>query len=532
MAWLKCIACAVGSRRCRELAVARYKCVDTNPQFLSVDLARQLLPGTFAYALNHLLDHEVDLTHFDARFRNDTTGAPTYPPALLLKVVLFAYSQGIVRNRAIERVCQEHVTFMALCSTTASHFTTIAYCVSTLRDDIARVLAAVLAVCNGQGLIRREMFAIDGVKLPSNASKHRSGTRAAFTQRAEKRESAAQTILDRHRATDALELEPDVAAKTTTRIARLTKDAQQLREWLASHPTDRHGPTGGLRQSNRTDNERAKMATETGVLHGYTGVAAVDAKHQIIVDAQAHGTGSEQELLGPVVTALAALRTSETVLTADASYHSEANLAALAALAINALIADPELWKRDERFAARAHHTNAPNLLHEQTREATHERRSRPLFAPSDCTYDADARTCVRPAGKLLYRKGASNITNGYVGEHFRGAKRDCAPCALRDRCLRTPTTTVVRNVAFFHGREDAATEAHTMRMQQRLATPEGRAQYGQRFATVEPVFANVRFNKRLDRFTLRGRTKVNGQWLLHCLVHNIEKLTHAGYAA
>ena len=85
--------------------MARYKVVDTNSQFLSVDLARQLLPGTFEHALNHLLDHEVDLAHFDARFKNDATGAPAYPTAMLLKVVLFAYSQGIVRSRDIERVC-------------------------------------------------------------------------------------------------------------------------------------------------------------------------------------------------------------------------------------------------------------------------------------------------------------------------------------------------------------------------------------------------------------------------------------------
>ena len=70
------------------------------------------------------------------------------------------------------------------------------------------------------------------------------------------------------------------------------------------------------------------------------------------------------------------------------------------------------------------------------------------------------------------------------------------------------------------------------MRLQQRLDAPEGREQYGRRFAAVEPVFANVRYNKRLDRFTLHGCTKVNGQWLLFCLVHHIEKLTHAGYAA
>ena len=67
----------------------------------------------------------------------------------------------------------------------------------------------------------------------------------------------------------------------------------------------------GCAKSNRTDHESAKMATDKGVIQGYTGVAAVDAKHQIIVDAQAHGTGSEQELLLPVVAALATLRTSD-----------------------------------------------------------------------------------------------------------------------------------------------------------------------------------------------------------------------------
>ena len=83
--------------------MARYKYIDTNPRFLAVDLARQLLPGTFEHALNHLLDHAIGLSHFDARFRNDTTGAPAYLPAMLLKVVLFAYSQGIVSSGGIER---------------------------------------------------------------------------------------------------------------------------------------------------------------------------------------------------------------------------------------------------------------------------------------------------------------------------------------------------------------------------------------------------------------------------------------------
>ena len=164
--------------------MARYKHIDTSPRLLPVDLARQLLPGTFEHALNHLVDREIDLSGFDERYCNDETGATAYPPAMLLKVVLFAYSRGIVSSRGIERACREQVTFIALCGDSSPHFTTIANFVSTMGEDIARVFAAVLAICDRQGLIGREMFAIDGVKLPSNASKHRSGTRADFERQA------------------------------------------------------------------------------------------------------------------------------------------------------------------------------------------------------------------------------------------------------------------------------------------------------------------------------------------------------------
>lgn len=74
--------------------MARYKYIDTQPKLIPVDLTAQLLPGTFEHALHHLLDHAIDLTPFDARYRNDLTGAPAYPPAMLLRVVLFAYARG------------------------------------------------------------------------------------------------------------------------------------------------------------------------------------------------------------------------------------------------------------------------------------------------------------------------------------------------------------------------------------------------------------------------------------------------------
>jgi transposase len=510
--------------------MARYKYIDTQPKLIPVDLAAQLLPGSFEHALNHLLDRAVDLSHFDARFRNDETGAPAYPPALLLKVVLFAYSQGIVSSRQIARACQEHITFIALCGDQAPHFTTIAKFVSTVGDDIARVFAAVLAVCDAQGLIGREMFAIDGVKLPSNASKHRSGTRAEFERQAAKLEAAATAMLQRHRAMDVAPTEPDPTTKAAKRVARLERDAAQIRDWLTRHPDDRRGAKGSIRKSNRTDNESAKMATSKGVIQGYTGVAAVDAAHQIIVDAQAHGTGSEHELLVPVVTATQSWRASHTVITADAGYHSEANLRELASLHVHALIADSDMRRRDERFATQERYTALPDPLHDKSRTAATQTPR--VFTPDNFTYDANARTGICPAGKSLYRKGARNVTKGLVGEHFRGAKRDCVPCAMRTQCLRTPDTTQVRNVAFFSGRVDAVARNYTAEMKVQLDTPNGRRQYGERFAAVEPVFGNLRANKRLDRFTLRGRAKVDAQWKLYCLVHNIEKLANAGYAA
>jgi transposase len=516
--------------------MARYKPIDTNRRLLPVNLAEQILLGTFEHAVHHLLEHALDLSGFGARFRNDPTGAPANPPAVLLKVVLCAYARGIVSCRAIARLREDHVTFIALCGARTPHFTTLAAFVSAVGPDIARVYAAVLAVCDQHGLIGREMFALDGVKLPSNAFKRRSGKRVDFKRQAEKLEPTAATMLARHRAEDSTEdsppdpggARPSRRTRETERLARLERDAAQLRTWLATHPDERRSPQGAVRLSNRTDPVNAKVATGKGVVKGYTGVAAVDARAPIIVEARADGTGTEQEVLLPVVAALAPHCTPTTLLTADAGYHSEANLRALAEQDRSALIADTGMRRRDARFAAQERHQHGPDPLHDKSRT----RHQLPVYQPHDFTYDPVARICVCPAGKSAYRKGKDLVIKGNRVAQFRGAKRDCPPCPLRARCLRTPETTATRQVMFFEGRAPGLPETNTRQMQRRLDTPDGRAQYDRRFATVEPVFANLRHNKGLARFTLRDRTKVDGQWKRFCLVHRIEKLAHAGYAA
>ena len=135
------------------------------------------------------------------------------------------------------------------------------------------------------------------------------------------------------------------------------------------------------------------------------------------------------------------------------------------------------------------------------------------------------------PAGKRLYRNGGNCNKQGLRAMQFSAAQRDCANCPLRAQCLRHPQRSKRRQVAIFVGKHASAEEKPSDRMKRRIDSERGREMITRRFATVEPVFGNVRANKKMDRFTLRGKVKVDGQWKLYCMVQNIEKLAHNGYA-
>lgn len=162
--------------------MARYKDYDYGQmKMIPVSFERQILPGTFEYSLSYLIDHELDLTPFDQHYSNDDNGRPAYDPRLLLKIVVLAYSKGITSSRQIERLCRENITFMALSADTQPHFTTLADFVSRSPDAIVDLFGQIVLMCDQLGLIGKEMFAIDGCKLPSNASKEWSGTHAELT---------------------------------------------------------------------------------------------------------------------------------------------------------------------------------------------------------------------------------------------------------------------------------------------------------------------------------------------------------------
>ncbi len=502
----------------------RYKPQDRNSLLLPVVLSEQIIPGSFAFALDYLVDHELDLGALDAQFKNDEVGASAYDPRVMLKIVLLAYSQGLISSRDIEQACRRNVQLIAISGDSQPSHTHIAKFVANLRTQIKPLFSQVLMTCDAQGLIGRDMFAIDGVKLPSNASKERSGTHEELRHRADRLEQAADKIMALHQAQDKHGTDGTLEPKRQARVEALRKEAARTREFLASRPP-RTNRKGQELKTNVTDPDSAKMATSKGVIQGYAAQAAVDSAHQVIVAADVIGSGSEQAMLIPMIEQSKPVSSDHTLFTADAGYHSDANVQHLHGNNIPALIADNQMRKRDERFAEQGKHKDKPDPLHDKA--AAGEAKPLKRFRPKDFRFNDD-NTATCPAGQLMTSPGTINTTaTGLHYQRYTARAADCNACALSGKCLRGPIapndgrgrqiSRFVRNV------QHPVTPGD--RMRHAIDSPRGRQLYSQRIGTVEPVFANIRYNKRMTRLYHRGRDKVNTQWNLYCMVHNIGKL-------
>jgi len=509
--------------------MARYKEYDYRQgKFLPISFEKQILPGTFEHTLNYLIDHELDLSVFDTRYCNDDTGAPAYDPAILLKIILYAYSRGITSSRKIEQCCKENIIFMALSCDTQPHFTTIADFIATLDKEIIALFLEVLLVCDALHLIGKELFAVDGVKLSSNASKEWSGTKEELAHKKEKMEKIIRHMITRHQETDAREQHKEATEREAQYLATLKKNVKKIRTWLKEHD-DKRGHKDKPIKSNITDNESATIKTSHGVVQGYDGVAVVDTKHQVIVHAEAFGAPQEQALLQPMIEG-----TRENLgpdvfeharITADSGFHSERNMQLLMVQGIDAYIADSQFRKRDPRFAERDRYKERFR------KEQAFAHGTTTAYTTRYFTMSEDKNYCICPAGKRLHRNGGNVIVaHKHVAIKFRGNKTDCRACALRKKCLRYPDRTEVRQVYFFQGRAPSLPESFTEKMKRKIDSVKGRLIYNRRLATVEPVFGNICSTLGLNRFTLRGKRKVNIQWLLYCIVHNLLKVHRYGY--
>lgn len=150
-----------------------FKTYDYNQDAMVViNFEEQIQPGTFEFTLHYLIDNHVDLSAFYDKYNNDTGGRYAYDPAILLKIILYAYSKGITSSREIQWQCERNIVFKALSCDAVPHFTRIASFVSSYPDAIESVFEQVLLVCDQQGLLGNELFAIDVLQRRQGALRH------------------------------------------------------------------------------------------------------------------------------------------------------------------------------------------------------------------------------------------------------------------------------------------------------------------------------------------------------------------------
>jgi len=500
--------------------MARYKRYDYKQSLMiPVSLEDQLMPGTLEFAIHTLVESRLDMSVFDGNYQNDAVGRSAYDPKILLKVVLLGYSRGLISSRAIERACCENVLFMAVSCNQRPDHSTIAAFVSSMKDQILPLFCDILLVCEQENLLGGTFFALDGVKLGSNASKESSGRLSDLKKKKDKIQQKVERLLK-----DQIDADKDddddfgTPSSRERQIDKLKKQADRIESWLKQNDK-KIGVNKKELHSNVTDNDSAKMHTSHGTVQGYNAQAMVDSKHQVIVHGQAIGKGLDNANLPPVIDGakknLKSIGKGKDyfegkILTADSSYHSVTNITKCNEEKIDAYIPDNKFRNRDKRFASRV----------------GYRPRSK-KFTFADFKYDGDKDEYICPNGKRLKPLVKAGQHKGKLLKRYVSKEADCRCCQHRAQCVRYKDAKR-RHLSYY---ADASGQNISQAMVEKIETQKGRKIYPQRIGIVEPVFANIRVHKGMDKFSLRGKIKVNIQWMLYGMVHNIEKIANYGFA-
>ena len=499
--------------------------------FLDVDYLKVLGNNTFERCLYELITHKLDLSVFDSAYHNKKVGRKAYPPALLLRIIFYAYYKGITSSRRIAEACQTDLKFMALAAGKQPHFTTITDFVSGHTDAINTVFHKVLMVCCQSGLVGKQHFAIDGCKLPSDASKQWSGTHKDLRKKSGKLRKSAQKIVDKHLSNDTTnEGNSGDQDRRRQTVETLLKNVDKIDAFLQeAEPRKSTGKSKREIQSNITDNDSAKMTTSKGTIQGYNCQTVSDEKHQVIVATECFGVGPDQTLLQPMVDNIKAslgddVLNSKVLLTADTGYSSEANMKYLYEEGINAVVPDTQFRQRNPLFkeseSVKKHKTNRQKTRKDKP-------KGKRGYTAEKFILNREAKICVCPNGHKMMYHGDHFEINHKRYMRFKSYLKNCRDCPLQHECMKKPVKEHGRQVSFVVEEENNANYLDLMKA--KIDSDQGKQDYAKRMWTIEPVFANITSNKGINKLSLRGKAKVTCQWMMCCIVHNIEKLWRYG---
>jgi transposase len=315
-----------------------------------------------AHLIRELVREELDLSAIAAAYEQELRGYPPYHPAMMVALLLYAYSRGIYSSRQIARSCEERLDFMAVTALQRPDFRTISDFRKRHLAALADLFAQVLALCRAAGLVKLGHVALDGSKVQANASRHKAMSYGRMKQRAAELAAEVAGWLEQAARVDAAEnaehgdargdAMPDWLADKQRRLAKIRQAKAALEaEAEAEAPADDGagpGPSSGMMdkgrrrraadggppdqaQRNFTDPDSRILATRDGFVQGYNGQIAVDGHRQVITAQRLTTNSADYGALAPLVDdTIRGCKRKPKAVSADAGFCNEDNLAALA----------------------------------------------------------------------------------------------------------------------------------------------------------------------------------------------------------
>jgi transposase len=335
-----------------------------NEAWLLPSSVQEFVPaGHPAHLVRDIVAEELDLSPILSAY-TEPRGYPPYHPAMMVALLLYAYSRGVYSSRRIARGCEERLDFQAVTALDRPDFRTVSEFRRRHLAALAGLFVQVLALCRRAGLVGLGQVAVDGTKLRASASKHKAMSYARMCGAEQELAAEVEGWFVQAEGTDAEEdaaLGPDRRGDETPawmrdkrrRLERIRAAKAELeaeaRAAEASKPdpgtkgdgspSRRRGrkpkhppgvPTPGA-QRNFTDPESRIMLGRDGFIQAYNAQAAVDGKAQVILAHRLTNNASDQDALLPLLDAAAAnAKGRPAEVSADSGFCSEANLAGLA----------------------------------------------------------------------------------------------------------------------------------------------------------------------------------------------------------
>lgn len=342
---------------------------DPDQSFLMPVSMREWLPGGhLAYFISDLVDH-LDLSAIMNRYEEEK-GYPPYHPAMMVKVLLYAYCIGVPSSRKIAKRLEEDIAFRVLAANNTPDFRTI----SDFRKDHLKALAAlfvqVLKLCQRSGLVKLGHVAVDGTKIKANASKHKAMSYKRMKEEEARLEAEVQDLLQKAQVVDEEEDHTygknkrgdELPKELAFRESRLKKirearaaleaearlEADQGKEKATGVPEDKA-------QRNFTDPQSHIMPLSGGKQfeQAYNAQAAVDSANQIIVAAevtdQPSDKGQATPMMGQVKDNTGALPRE---ISADAGYFSSDEVTKLTTAGIDVYMPPDKMHHTYKTLAA------------------------------------------------------------------------------------------------------------------------------------------------------------------------------------